>query len=202
VNQADGQARGQQVGRYRHAPPGQGGAELRQGAAQPLAGGVGRQPQRRGHAVDRHPLEVAQQQGRAVGIGQVAHRVIEDRHHVRPGAAGRVAAAGHCDCIGHSAPFPRRDRLASPAMRLGLAMCRAGVPRRAVQPGRQDHPVVHPPAPPGQQDEDGLRDVLGRVPVAQQPDGGAVNQVDVPADQGLERRLRPLRRVGARQLGV
>ena len=42
-----------------------------------------------------------------------------------------------------------------------------------------------------QQDEDGLRDVLGEVPVAQLPYRREVDEVHVPRDDALERRRRP-----------
>ena len=63
--------------------------------------------------------------------------------------------------------------------------------RRAMQPAGQDGPVGQLPGILRQGHKHALRHVLGEMRVADHPQGGGINEVNVPAHQFGKRRLRP-----------
>ena len=159
------------------ARPGEPAADSADGASEPP-----------GRLVDGQPLQIAE----------------NERQAKRPGEAGDFAVqklgllAGHCDGVGgRDRPLEHRFRGRS---NRGAAVF---VPALAVQPGlglagRSEHPIE--PASQqvgfsecrrlaGQDEEDGLKGVLGVVPVAQDLATDAQDHRPVHRDQGRESHL-------------
>jgi hypothetical protein len=76
------------------------------------------------------------------------------------------------------------------------------VPHRVQQPRADHRPRRQRPRLARQDDEHGLRHVLGQVPIPHLADGGRVDEVDVPGHEQRERPLRPAGGVVAEQLFV
>ena len=136
-----------------------------------------------GHLARRLPLEIAQQHGVAVRLGQLVQRRVQVWRDVVP---ERIGFGGKQIIHNGSLLFARA------AAHIGANGLSGDIPRRAMQPTRQHSPVRKLPRLARQRHEHPLGHVLRQVRITHHPHGGGIDQVNVPAHQFGKRRFRPV----------
>jgi hypothetical protein len=163
------------------AAAGEEGFELVDGSVDALAGRVFRQRQGAADARETHALVESQEQGAAVDAAEAGDELVEDGGERLPLGLWFFigSSAGGGGGLGHGS---RRLLVVSSPL-VGVSGPHRGVSGHLEEPRRKGRVPEEGGGLAGEDDEDGLGDVLCEVAVADDAGGGGEDPVDVAADE-------------------